>query len=334
MQYPKNTPESLDSTPLVLQGDFKMFHKKSFLIFIVLIIFLLSAASVAQAAPPSQEGSQDASKLGDTINGDGPDDNVDEEEASGGNNLGTIMSGKGGTNDTDDSTGVGTDDGSDDGTDDGTGDGTDDSTGDGTDDGTNDGTDGDTDDGTDDSAKQHPVASAIADFFDVPYDEVASLHEDGNGFGNIVKAYFFADKLEPPMTPQELLEAAHGSGWGNVLKEGGIHPGSVGNGGGNRPEKEKVGGPPGGDGPPGQSKKNNDNPDSGAIGPANMAGPGGGNGNGNGNGNGKDNGNGGGNGNGGVSGRPDKDRGNGNGNGNGNGGGGGNGNGGGKGHNK
>ena len=280
-----------------------MAYKKINIVFIIFIIFLLSAVSVAQAAPPLQEGSQDASKLGDTIGVDGPDDNVEEEEPSGGNNLGTIMSGKGGTNDTGDSTGDGTDDGSDDGTGDGTDDGADDGTngdtGDGADDGTDDGTDGDTgdgaDDGTDDSTN-HPVANAIADFFDVPPEEVASLHEEGNGFGNIVKAYFFADKLDPPMKPQELLEAAHESGWGNVLKEGGIHPGSVGNGGGNRPEKEKTGGPPGGDGPPGQTKKNNNNDsDSGtSIGPANMAGPGGGNGNGNGNGQGNGNGNGGG----------------------------------------
>ena len=102
-------------------------------------------------------------------------------------------------------------------------------------------------DGTEEPTQQHPVASALADYFGVSYDEVMGLHESGYGFGNIAKAYFFADKLG--MTPQELLEAAHGSGWGNVLKEAGVHK----NG------KPEHAGKPEKDGAPGQNKKGNDN---------------------------------------------------------------------------
>lgn len=75
---------------------------------------------------------------------------------------------------------------------------------------------------------QHPVASALANFFGVTYDEVFGLHEAGNGFGNIAKAYFFAEVIG--VTPADLLDQAHGAGWGNVLKENGLHPGSVGQG--------------------------------------------------------------------------------------------------------
>ena len=79
--------------------------------------------------------------------------------------------------------------------------------------------------------KQHPVATALAKYFDVPYDEVMALHEAGYGFGGITKAYFFAEKIG--VTPQELLELAKGTGWGNVLKENGLHPGS-----GGKPDRE------------------------------------------------------------------------------------------------
>ncbi|MCG3206984.1 MAG: hypothetical protein FOGNACKC_00584 [Anaerolineae bacterium] len=75
---------------------------------------------------------------------------------------------------------------------------------------------------------RHPVAAALANFFGVTYDEVFGLHEAGNGFGNIAKAYFFAEVIGT--TPADLLEQVHGAGWGNVLKENGIHPGAVGQG--------------------------------------------------------------------------------------------------------
>jgi hypothetical protein len=97
------------------------------------------------------------------------------------------------------------------------------------------------------------------------------------------------------MTPAALLEAAHGVGWGNVLKQNGIHPG-VGQGVGNLPEKpgppEEAGRPenagPDKDGPPGQIRKNNAGGESGAnlselVGQGGHKGNGGGNNNNNGN---------------------------------------------------
>jgi hypothetical protein len=258
----------------------------------VLILFTsltLTLASTAQAAPPLQE---DGTTLGDSLNLDENGEPIDEGEESGGNNLGTIMSGDGETDDgaaddcttddgtTDDCT---TDDGTtDDGaTDDGTtDDGTTDdcTTGDGTTDdcGTDDGT---TDEETDPTLHQHPVASAIADYFGVEYDEIITLHESGNSFGNIAKAYFFADKLE--LEPAELLESAHSSGWGNVLKENGLHPGSVGKGNDKQVETPDE---------PADTVETSAQPGSkgnhgGGVNP-DLAGPGGGNGHGNGQGNG------------------------------------------------
>lgn len=184
-----------------------MLFKKIRFIVTISAILLLSIVSVAQAAPPLQEGAQEEdSSLGETLDLD------DEESAGKGYNLGTVMSGANGD----------TDDGADDGTDDGTNDGTDD--------GSDGDTNGDTDegDGIDDGTMQHPVASALAGFFNVEYEEVFSLHQEGYGFGVIAFAYFFADATG--MSEVELLQAAQESGWGNVLKENGIHPGSIGRG--------------------------------------------------------------------------------------------------------
>jgi len=171
---------------------------------------------------------------------------------------------------------------------------------------------GEADDGVDDQdpgnevddpdgdLKQHPVASALAEFFGVTYEKVMELHEAGNGFGTITKTYFFAEKLD--MSPDQLLEKAHLEGWGNVLKEGGIHPGSVGNGGvnSNRPDHA---GRPDKDGPPGQIKKDDD-ADGVSTGTSDLVGPGNNGNNGRSNGSGNSNNSGNGN-NKGVNGQPD-----------------------------
>jgi hypothetical protein len=151
---------------------------------------------------------------------------------------------------------------------------------------------------------QHPVATALAEYFEVPYEEVMGLHLDGYGFGVITKAYFFADELD--MEPAELLEAAHGTGWGNILKENGIHPGN------GKKDRDETDAPTEADAA-GQDLKDKGKADKEFRqqdnNPADLAGPGGGKGhdkdkkagnngrgNGNGNGNGHDNGNGHGNG--------------------------------------
>jgi hypothetical protein len=241
--------------------------KRIDILFIISLMLLLGMVSVVQAAPPGAEG---GSTLGETLDLD----NVDDTEPVTKNNLGTIMSGR------KDGDTLGEDEDEEIPEEEPAGDDPQDE-----DTSEEDGTGTTPDDGTE-PVQEHPVASAIADYFGVTYDEIMSLHEAGNGFGTITKAYFFAGKMDPPMSPMDLLDAAHGSGWGNVLKENGIHPGAVGNGNGNRPEQagqpENAG--PGNDGPPGQLKKGPTDTSS------ELVGQGGNNGNGRGNnGNGKGN---------------------------------------------
>jgi len=192
-----------------------MSFKKGFLIPVVAIILLFSLASIALAAPPLQTPDGDSS-TGDTIDLD----NVKT-------NLGTVMSDKSG-DDVDAPEGE-------------------EPEGDTPEGEEPEGDEPEADDPVDEEGdmKEHPVASALAEYFGVDYDEVMDLHLAGNGFGNIVKAYFLKEKLGLEGTPQEILDAAHGSGWGNMLKENGLHPGN-----GQGADKEKTV-------PPGQAKKNN-----------------------------------------------------------------------------
>ncbi len=139
-----------------------------------------------------------------------------------------------------------------------------------------------------------PVAMKIAASFNVSYDEVMALHCDGNGFGEIVRAYALTAAGTDGATAADYL-ARHkaGEGWGKIVKESGVKPSDLA---------------------PGRLLKDKSD-DSLTVTPAaNTTKPGNGNGNG-GNSNGGNNG-----------------HGNGGGNGNGGNGNGGNGNGGGKGH--
>jgi len=194
-----------------------MSFKKGSLILMVAIILLFSLASIALAAPPLQTP-DDGSTVGDTIDLD----NVKT-------NLGTVMSDKSGDDDADAPEGEepegDTPDGEEPEVDEPEGDDPVDEEGD---------------------MKEHPVASALAEYFGVEYDEVMDLHLAGNGFGNIVKAYFLIEKLDLEIDPATILGDAHGSGWGNVMMEYGLHPGN-----GKGVDKEKKV-------PPGQAKKNND----------------------------------------------------------------------------
>ncbi len=157
-----------------------------------------------------------------------------------------------------------------------------------------------------------PVAMKIAATFNVSYDEVMALHCDGNGFGEIVRAYALAAAGTDGATAADYL-ARHkaGEGWGKIVKESGVSPSELA---------------------PGRVLKDKSDDSLTTTPEANTATttkPGNGNGNGgNGNGNGN-NGNGNGHGNGGGNGNGN---GHGGGNGGGNGNGNGNGNGGGKGH--
>jgi hypothetical protein len=76
----------------------------------------------------------------------------------------------------------------------------------------------------------HPVASAIARHFDVDAAEIAALHDEGLGFGVIAHAYFLGNTLG--ISPTEVLaEFQAGKGWGEIIKDYGLHPGLAGRGG-------------------------------------------------------------------------------------------------------
>jgi hypothetical protein len=115
----------------------------------------------------------------------------------------------------------------------------------------------------------HPVAAAIAAYFShsdvfttpVTYAGIMALHEEGLGFGVIAKAYFAAEKLG--IDPQVLLDAfAAGMGWGQIMKENGLHPGRAGRGGSlgdimSGHGNSQLGDSGAGHTPPGQLKKGN-----------------------------------------------------------------------------
>jgi len=76
----------------------------------------------------------------------------------------------------------------------------------------------------------HPVASAMAEYFEVEYSEIAALHEEGLGFGVISHAYFVARTLE--ISPTEVIAKFQaGTGWGVIMKEYKLPPGLGGRGG-------------------------------------------------------------------------------------------------------
>ncbi|MBE0691174.1 MAG: hypothetical protein IH587_13730, partial [Anaerolineae bacterium] len=70
-----------------------------------------------------------------------------------------------------------------------------------------------------------PVAQRISEAFDVTYDEVMGMHCEGNGLGNIVRAYLLAQASEDGVSAAEYLEMHHsGMGWGSIVSESGVHP--------------------------------------------------------------------------------------------------------------
>lgn len=79
----------------------------------------------------------------------------------------------------------------------------------------------------------HPVAIAIANYFDLTPEQVIALHQDGLGFGEIARAYFLAQELaadgDPSndMTAEQIL-ALHqsGQGWGNIVAQLGLPRGN------------------------------------------------------------------------------------------------------------
>ena len=75
----------------------------------------------------------------------------------------------------------------------------------------------------------HPVGSAIALFFNIPYTQVMALHDEGFGFGTIARAYLTALASGGVLSPTQVLEMRQGGmGWGQIKKEFGVHPGGNG----------------------------------------------------------------------------------------------------------
>lgn len=146
----------------------------------------------------------------------------------------------------------------------------------------------DTDNISHTTSVSHPVASALAKYFDVDASEIAALHDDGLGFGVIAHAYFVGDTLGIP--PSDVLaEFQAGKGWGEIMKDYGLHPGLAGRGGNlgsvmsgrDRPlppgQLKKLS-PDEADTfiPPGQLKKNQDEDGSGFVPPGQLKKPSGG----------------------------------------------------------
>jgi hypothetical protein len=79
----------------------------------------------------------------------------------------------------------------------------------------------------------HPVAIAIANYFEVSVDEVIALHQDGLGFGEIARAYFLARELAADGDPsndittvQILAMHQDGMGWGQIVATLGLPKGN------------------------------------------------------------------------------------------------------------
>jgi hypothetical protein len=82
---------------------------------------------------------------------------------------------------------------------------------------------------TDTLPTTHPVGIIIALYFNIPYTQVMALHNEGFGFGTIARAYLTARQSNGALTPEQLLAMRQaGTGWGQIKKEYGIHPGGNG----------------------------------------------------------------------------------------------------------
>jgi hypothetical protein len=79
----------------------------------------------------------------------------------------------------------------------------------------------------------HPVALAIADYFGVPSAEIFAEHQEGQGFGEIARAYFLAQELAADGDPTNDLTADQilalhqgGMGWGQIVRSLGLPQGN------------------------------------------------------------------------------------------------------------
>ena len=75
----------------------------------------------------------------------------------------------------------------------------------------------------------HPVGLVLSLFLNVPYTQVMELHNEGVGFGVIARAYLTAQASDGALTPEQALALFQsGTGWGEMMKQYGVHPGGKG----------------------------------------------------------------------------------------------------------
>jgi uncharacterized membrane protein YgcG len=135
----------------------------------------------------------------------------------------------------------------------------------------------------------HPVANSLAAEFEVEVGEIIALHCDGNGFGNIARAYLLARASEGVLDPALLLAERGGKAWKDLLDEYGLSPRDLapgrvlGHGRGNRDDDGEATTNTRGNGNGNGNGGNGNGNGNGGNGNGNGGG-GGGNGNGNGNG--------------------------------------------------
>jgi len=126
-----------------------------------------------------------------------------------------------------------------------------------------------------------PVAQRLADSFGVSYAEIIGWHCQGFGFGEIARAYLLANSTGDSASTY-FAERQSGMGWGEIVKQTGVHPSSLAPGQVIRPNHDAT-----------EESSSDDHPGNGN---GNHNGGDHGNGHGNGNGNGDDDGHGNGNG--------------------------------------
>jgi hypothetical protein len=86
---------------------------------------------------------------------------------------------------------------------------------------------GEDDDGEPPDGFRHPIADRLSTYYGLDYDELMRMHEEGIGFGLVMKAYLVAStNPEAGLSGEELLEMRlSGLGWGEIWHETGAHPG-------------------------------------------------------------------------------------------------------------
>lgn len=75
----------------------------------------------------------------------------------------------------------------------------------------------------------NPVGLVLSLFLNVPYTQVMELHNEGVGFGVIARVYLTARVSNGALTPEQVLALFQsGTGWGEIRKQYGVHPGGKG----------------------------------------------------------------------------------------------------------